>query len=53
VRVLSDPADQPLADGEALPALAPVSEWTRAGTLYQRWNINFDAPQYLLQGDCL
>lgn len=53
VRVLSYPADQPPADAEALPFLAPVSEWTRAGTLYQRWNINFDAPQYRFQADCL
>ena len=53
VRVLSYPADQPQTDGEALPILAPVREWTRAGTLYQRWDINFDAPQYLFQVDCL
>ena len=53
VRVLSYPADQPPADAEALPFLAPVSEWTRAGTLYQRWNINFDAPQHRFQADCL
>ena len=53
VRVLSYPADQPPADGEALPILAPDREWTRDGTVYQRWNINFDAPQYLFQVDCL
>ena len=53
VRVLSYPADQPPTDGDALPILAPVREWTRAGTLYQRWDINFDAPQYLFQVDCL
>ena len=38
---------------DALPILAPAREWTRAGTLYQRWDINFDAPQYLFQVDCL
>ncbi|MGK5027955.1 STY0301 family protein [Janthinobacterium sp. MDT1-19] len=53
VRVLSYPTDQPPADGEAWPILAPVREWTRAGTSYQRWDINFDAPQYLFQVDCL
>ena len=53
MRVLSYPADQPPVYGEALPILAPVREWTRAGTLYQRWDINFDAPQYLFQVDCL
>ncbi|NHQ94316.1 hypothetical protein [Janthinobacterium lividum] len=53
VRVLSYPANQPPVDGEALPILAPIREWTRAGTLYQRWNINFDAPHYLFQVDCL
>ena len=53
MRVLSYPADQPQTDGEALSILAPVREWTRAGTLYQRWDINFDAPQYLFQVDCL
>ncbi|MGK5002824.1 hypothetical protein [Janthinobacterium sp. LB2P70] len=36
VRVLSYPANQPLVDGGALPILAPIREWTRAGTLYQR-----------------
>ena len=44
VRVLSYPANQPPVDGGALPTLAPIREWKRAGTLYQRWNINFDAP---------
>ena len=53
VRVLSYPADRPPVDGEALPILAPIREWTRAGTLYQRWDINFDAPRYLFQVDCL
>ncbi|MGX9733403.1 STY0301 family protein [Janthinobacterium aestuarii] len=53
VRVLSYPANQPPANGAALPILAPDREWTRAGTLYQRWNINFDAPHYLFQVDCL
>ena len=50
VRVLSYPADRPPADGEALPILAPVREWTRAGTLYQRWDINFDAPPLSVPG---
>ncbi|PHV33396.1 hypothetical protein CSQ94_09005 [Janthinobacterium sp. BJB312] len=53
VRVLSYPADRPPVDGEALPILAPIREWTSAGTLYQRWDINFDAPRYLFQVDCL
>jgi len=53
VRVLSYPADQPPAAGEALPILAPDKEWTRNGTLHQRWDINFDAPEYLFQVDCL
>ncbi|WFR78991.1 hypothetical protein P9875_25400 [Janthinobacterium rivuli] len=53
VRVLSYPADRPPVDGEALPILAPIREWTSAGTLYQRWDINFDAPHYLFQVDCL
>ena len=53
VRVLSYPADQPRVSGEALPILAPDREWTRANILYQRWNINFDAPHYLFQVDCL
>ena len=53
VRVLSYPTNHPPVDGEALPILAPIREWTRAGTLYQRWNINFDAPHYLFQVDCL
>lgn len=53
VRVLSYPADQPMVSGEALPILAPDREWTRANILYQRWNINFDAPHYLFQVDCL
>ena len=41
------------AAGEALPILAPDKEWTRNGTLHQRWDINFDAPEYLFQVDCL
>lgn len=53
VRVLSYPANQPPVDGGALPILAPIREWTSAGTLYQRWDINFDAPRYLFQVDCL
>ncbi|MDN2677727.1 STY0301 family protein [Janthinobacterium sp. SUN033] len=53
VRVLSYPADQPPAAGDALPILAPDKEWTRNGTLHQRWDINFDAPEYLFQVDCL
>ncbi|WP_099378165.1 STY0301 family protein [Janthinobacterium sp. BJB426] len=53
VRVLSYPANHPPVDGEALPILAPIREWTSAGTLYQRWDINFDAPRYLFQVDCL
>jgi len=36
-----------------LPILAPDKEWTRNGTLHQRWDINFDAPAYLFQVDCL
>lgn len=53
VRVLSYPSHQPPAAGEALPILAPDKEWTRNGTLHQRWDINFDAPEYLFQVDCL
>ena len=53
VRVLSYPADQPLVEGEALPIMAPFDEVERKGVVYQTWNMNFDAPNYRFQVDCL
>ncbi len=53
IRVLSFPPDQPPVEGEALPMMAPFSEWEKDGVLYQTWSMNFDAPGYKFQVDCL
>ncbi len=53
VRVLSFPPDQPPVDGQAMPTMAPFKEWSRAGIAYQSWNMNFDAPSYKFQVECL
>lgn len=53
VRVMSFPPDQPPVDGQPLPVMAPFNEWRRGGLLYQSWNMNFDAPRFQYQVDCL
>lgn len=53
VRILSFLTDQPQAEGEALPIMAPFNEWKKGGVLYQTWNMNFDTPRFKYQVDCL
>jgi hypothetical protein len=53
VRVMSFPPDQPPVEGQPLPVMAPFDEWRQGGRLYQRWNMNFDAPRFQYQVDCL
>lgn len=52
-RVLSFRSGARQDENSALPIMAPVKEWERAGMLYQTWNMNFDAPAFTYQVDCL
>ncbi|MES2128733.1 MAG: STY0301 family protein [Pseudomonadota bacterium] len=53
VRILAFPTDQPQAEDNALPIMAPVKEWSKAGVLYQTWTMNADAPRFAYKVDCL
>ena len=53
VRVLSFPVGEPPMDEQALPIMAPFHERLQGKILYQTWNMNFDAPRYKFQVDCL
>jgi hypothetical protein len=53
VRVLSFRTGANRDEDTALPIMAPVKEWQRAGVLYQTWNMNVDAPAFTYQVDCL
>lgn len=53
VRVLSFRVGANREEDTALPIMAPVKEWERAGVLYQTWNMNVDAPAFRYQVDCL
>lgn len=52
IRILSAPPKYQI-DDDALPIMAPFSQTTRNGALYEQWNINSDAPAFVYQVDCL
>ena len=53
VRVLSFPVTEPPVEGQALPIMAFFEERQYGPVLRQTWNMNFDAPRYKFQVDCL
>lgn len=53
VRVLSYPSDQPPEDDGSSSAMAPFRQWRHKDHYYQSWNMNFDAPRYTFQVDCM